>query len=77
LRSRSLRSLFALEWGELVASRAFWLFLLAIGPLGIGAGMPATLIMALGAGVLWRDRVTRIAVVELVTVRSDSYPRAA
>jgi len=52
-------------------------FLLAIGPLGIGAGMPATLIMALGAGVLWRERVTPIAVVELVTVRSDSYPRAA
>ncbi len=30
---RSWRALFSLEWGELVTSRAFWLFLVAIGPL--------------------------------------------
>ena len=40
-------------------------FLLAIVPLGIGSGFPATLIMALGAGVLWREpvkpRIVRIA----------------
>ena len=33
IRGGSWRALFALEWGELVTSRAFWLFLLAIGPL--------------------------------------------
>ena len=31
------------------------LFLLAIAPLGIGAGAPATVIMALGAAALWRE----------------------
>ncbi len=33
MRGSSWRALVALEWGELVASRSFWLFLLAIGPL--------------------------------------------
>jgi len=33
MRGRPLRALFGLEWGELAASRSFWLFLLAIGPL--------------------------------------------
>jgi ABC-type transport system involved in multi-copper enzyme maturation permease subunit len=33
MSGRSWRALFSLEWGELVTSRAFWLFLLAIGPL--------------------------------------------
>jgi hypothetical protein len=52
-------------------------FLLAIVPLGIGAGAPATVIMALGAGVLWREPATPRAVIELVTTRSETYRRAA
>jgi ABC-type transport system involved in multi-copper enzyme maturation permease subunit len=33
MRAKSRWALFALEWGDLVTSRSFWLFLLAIGPL--------------------------------------------
>jgi hypothetical protein len=64
------------RWQRLGLAGAM-VFLLAIMPLGIGAGVPATLILALGAGLLWRDRVTPVAVVEPVTARSESYPRAA
>jgi hypothetical protein len=52
-------------------------FLLAIVPLGIGAGVPATVIMALGAGVLWREPATPRAVIELVTTRWETHRRAA
>ena len=37
-------------------------FLLAITPLGIGAGVPAPLIMALGAAALWRQSASRAVV---------------
>jgi murein DD-endopeptidase MepM/ murein hydrolase activator NlpD len=53
------------------------LFLLAIVPLGIGAAVPATVIMALGAGVLWREPATPRAVIELVTTRWETHRRAA
>jgi murein DD-endopeptidase MepM/ murein hydrolase activator NlpD len=52
-------------------------FLLAIAPLGVGAAMPATVIMALGAGVLWRQPATARVVLEVVTTRSETYRRAA
>jgi len=52
-------------------------FLLAIVPLGVGAGAPATVILALGAGVLWREPLQPRAVVELVTRRSEIYRRVA
>ena len=52
-------------------------FLLAIVPLGIGAGAPATVIMALGAGVLWRKPAAPRVVIELVTTFRETHPRAA
>ena len=52
-------------------------FLLAIVPLGVGAGAPATVILALGAGVLWRKPLPQRAVLELVTRRSEMYRRVA
>jgi len=52
-------------------------FLLAIAPLGIGSGLPATVIMALGAGVLWREPVKPRTVVELIPKRSEVCRRAA
>jgi hypothetical protein len=58
----------------LVAGAAF---LLAIVPLGVGAGEPATMIMALGAGVLWREESKPRAVIDLVTRRLEPHRRAA
>ena len=52
-------------------------FLLAIVPLGIGAGVPATVIMALGAGVLWREPAAPRVVIELVTTHRETHRRAA
>lgn len=52
-------------------------FLLAIVPLGIGAGVPATVIMALGAGVLWREPAAPRTVIELVTTQWETHRRAA
>jgi hypothetical protein len=52
-------------------------FLLAIVPLGIGAGVPATMILALGAGVLWREPAAPRVVIELVTTHLETYRRAA
>ena len=52
-------------------------FLLAIAPLGIGSGLPATLIMALGAAVLWRERRRPGAVIEMPSRRPETLPRAA
>jgi hypothetical protein len=52
-------------------------FLLAVVPLGIGAGVPATVIMALGAGVLWREPAEPRMVIELVTTYRETHRRAA
>jgi hypothetical protein len=52
-------------------------FLLAIVPLGVGAGVPATVIMALGAGVLWREPAAPRVVIELVTTYRETHRRAA
>ena len=52
-------------------------FLLAIAPLGVGSGLPATPIMALGAAVLWRERRNRGAVIEMPTRRPETLRRAA
>ena len=52
-------------------------FLLGIAPLGVGAGAPATVIMALGAGVLWREPAKPRVIIDLVTRRSATYRRAA
>jgi hypothetical protein len=52
-------------------------FLLAIAPLGIGSGLPATPIMALGAAVLWRERRKPGAVIEMPSRRPETLRRAA
>ena len=52
-------------------------FLLAIAPLGVGSGLPATPIMALGAAALWRERRNRGAVIEMPTRRPETLRRAA
>jgi hypothetical protein len=52
-------------------------FLVAIAPLGVGSGLPATLIMALGAGALWREPERPRTVIEIVTSGSDIDRRAA
>jgi len=52
-------------------------FLLAIVPLGIGAGVPATVIMALGAVVLWRETAAPRMVIELMTTHRETHRRAA
>ena len=49
----------------------------AIVPLGVGAAVPATVIMALGAGALWREPATPRAVIDLVTTRREIHRRAA
>jgi hypothetical protein len=64
------------RWGRAGVAGAI-AFLLAIAPLGIGAGLPATIVMALGAGALWRERVPSHALVEFVTRRAETYRRAA
>ena len=64
------------RWQRLGLAAAI-VFLLAIAPLGVGAGAPATVILALGAGVLWREPATPRVVVEIVTRRSEAYRRAA
>jgi hypothetical protein len=46
-----------------VALAGAMVFLLAIVPLGIGAGLPATIIMALSAGVLWPEASARPAAI--------------
>jgi hypothetical protein len=51
-------------------------FLLAIAPLGIGSGFPATLIMAVAAGVLWREPAT-VQTVRIVPARLQTEQRAA
>ncbi len=53
------------------------MFLVAIAPLGIGAGLPATLIMAAGAGVLWQERKRPGIVVEIAAPRPQIRRRAA
>jgi hypothetical protein len=52
-------------------------FLLAIAPLGVGAGAPATVILALGAGVLWREPASPRVFIEFVPRRSLPLRRAA
>ena len=52
-------------------------FLLAIAPLGVGSGLPATPIMALGAAVLWRERRKPGAVIEMPSRRPETLRRAA
>ena len=52
-------------------------FLLAIVPLGVGSGLPATPIMALGAAVLWHERRARAAIIEIPTRRPATLRRAA
>jgi hypothetical protein len=52
-------------------------FLLAIAPLGVGSGLPATPIMALGAAVLWRERRKPGAVIEMPSRRPATLRRAA
>jgi hypothetical protein len=52
-------------------------FLLAIAPFGVGSGLPATLIMALGAGALWGEPVQPRAVIEFVTRQPEMHRRAA
>ncbi len=49
-RGRPWHALFALEWGELAASRSFWLFLLAIGPLVGQAFLQAVSLYAEASG---------------------------
>jgi murein DD-endopeptidase MepM/ murein hydrolase activator NlpD len=53
------------------------MFLLAIVPLGIGAGVPAPVILALGAGMLWREPAAPRMVIELVTTHRETHRRAA
>lgn len=52
-------------------------FLLAIVPLGVGSGLPATPIMALGAAALWRERRKPGAVIEMPARRPEALRRAA
>jgi hypothetical protein len=52
-------------------------FLVAIAPLGVGSGMPAPLILALGAGVLWREPARARATIEFVPRRVEAPRRAA
>ena len=52
-------------------------FLLAIAPLGVGSGLPATPIMALGAAVLWREQKKPAAIVDIPTRRAATLRRVA
>ena len=65
------------RWWQRVGLVGAIVFLLAITPFGVGSGFPATLIMALGAGVLWREPAKPRTVIQLVPTQSESYRRAA
>ena len=65
------------RWWQRAGLAAAIAFLLAIVPLGVGAGVPATVILALGAGVLWREPAKPRAVIDLGTRRPELHRRAA